>query len=321
MKFVPPFLAKKTVAGAVVGLSALSATWAGAAHAEPAQDTVAGFTELSQQVQELAESMNSARLDLDKKLELLSEADTKHAEDLAALDAAKAQLATHQGAADKLAAAVYMGGRADGLSAILTATSPKSLIDTLDIQRVMATGMSEHMQSFRRVNQEARTIEAASAESAAGAKAATDAAVALRADLQRKQSELQTKIAAAQARYAVLPSAQQDALTALPVSVMAALGPIGPIPTVGMTGLVPNARGLAAYIMATYPGVQSIGGVRADSRPDHPSGHALDIMIGSNVGLGDAINADLQSQAAGFGIAYTMWRVASHFDHVHVTVS
>ena len=321
MKFAPPLMAKKTVAGAIVGLTALSAAWGGAAHADPAQDAVAEFNELSQQVEQLAGTMNSARLDLDKKLQLLSEADKKHADDLAALDAAKAQLATHQGAADKLAAAVYMGGRTDGLSAILTAASPKSLIDTLDIQRVMATGMSEQMQSFRRVNQEAQTIEAASAKSAADAKAAADAAVAVRADLQNKQSELQTQIAAVNARYAMLPPAQQDALPALPVSVMAALGPVGPIPTVGMPGLVPNARGLAAYIMATYPGVQSIGGVRADSLPDHPSGHALDIMIGSDMGLGDAINADLRSQAARFGVAYTMWRVAAHFDHVHVTVS
>ena len=93
------------------------------------------------------------------------------------------------------------------------------------------------------------------------------------------------------------------------------------VPTVGMGGLVPNARALADYIMSTYPGVQSIGGVRADSRPDHPSGRALDIMIGSDMGLGDAINADIQSQAGRFGVEYTMWRVANHFNHVHVTVS
>lgn len=55
---------------------------------------------------------------------------------------------------------------------------------------------------------------------------------------------------------------------ALPTSVVSALGPIGNIPTVGMGGLVPNAPGLAAYIMATYPGVQSIGGVRSDALPD-----------------------------------------------------
>lgn len=93
------------------------------------------------------------------------------------------------------------------------------------------------------------------------------------------------------------------------------------VPTVGMSGLSPNAWNLAQYIMANYPGVQSIGGVRADSRPDHPSGHALDIMIGSDMGLGDAIAADVQSQSGRFGVVYTMWRVADHFNHVHVTVS
>ena len=76
-----------------------------------------------------------------------------------------------------------------------------------------------------------------------------------------------------------------------------------------------------AYIIATYPGVQSIGGARADPLPDHPSGRAIDIMTGSDVSLGDAINADVQSQAGRFGVTYTMWRVSAHFDHIHVTVS
>jgi hypothetical protein len=88
-----------------------------------------------------------------------------------------------------------------------------------------------------------------------------------------------------------------------------------------MNGLSPNASNLAQYVLAAYPGVQSIGGVRADSLPDHPSGHALDIMIGSNMSLGDAINSDILSQAGRFGVRYTMWRVPSHFNHVHVTVS
>ena len=107
----------------------------------------------------------------------------------------------------------------------------------------------------------------------------------------------------------VSPAAQQAAFSG------------GAVPTVGMGGLVPNARALAAYIIDAYPGVQSIGGVRADPLPDHPSGHAIDIMIGSDMGLGDAINADVQNHAARFGVAYTLWRVADHFNHVHVTVS
>ena len=308
---------RRTIVGGFVVLTVLSGAWGGAASADPAQDQVTNFSELARQSEQQAQSMNAARLDLDKKLQLLSEVDRQHTEDLAALEAAKVALAPHQDAVNRLAAAVYMGGRTDGLNAILTAPSPQTLIDTLDVQRVMATGMFADLEGFRRVSDEAQNLEAASAKSEAETKAAVDEAVALRADLQKKQSELQTQIAAARVRYALLPS---DERAALPASVVAALGPIGNIPTVGMSGLVPNARSLAAYIMAAYPGVQSIGGVRSDPLPDHPSGHAIDIMIGSNMGLGDAINADVQSHAAEFGVSYTMWRVAHHFNHVHVTV-
>ena len=313
MKFHPPFVARssvyKPVLGAIVGLTVLSAAWGSTAYADPAQDNVANFNELSRQAEQLIETVQAAQLDFDKKLQLQGAADTTHAEDLAALDAAKAQLAPRQAAVDKLAAAVYVGGRADGAYAILTAASPQSFIDKLAIQRVMATTMSEQLQSLRQVEQQAQAIEAASAKSAASARAAADAAAAVRADLQKKQSEMQTQVALVKTRYGLLSPAEQ-----------ALLGPGAAIPTVGMGGLVPNARSLAAYIISTYPGVQSIGGVRADALPDHPSGHAIDIMIGSDMGLGDAINADVQSQAGRFGVAYTMWRVANHFNHVHVTV-
>lgn len=300
----------KPVVGVIAGLTALSVAWGGSAFADPAQDNVASFNELSRQAEQLLETVQAAQLDLDKKLQLQSEADKKHAEDLAALDAAEAQLAPRQAAVNKLAEAVYTGGRTEGFYAILTAASPQSFIDKLAIQRTMVTTTSEQLQSFRDAEQDALTIEAASAKSAADAKAAADAAAAVRADLQKQQSQLQTQVAVVKASYAVLTPAMQ-----------AALGPGAAIPTVGMGGLVPNARVLAAYILATYPGVQSIGGVRADALPDHPSGRALDIMIGSDMGLGDAINADIQSQAGRFGVAYTMWRVANHFNHVHITVN
>ena len=318
---VARFVGYRPVVGAIVGLTFLGAVWGGTAYADPEQDNVANFNELSRQAEQLSETMLNAQPDLDKKLQLLGEADRRHSEDLAALQATEAQLGTYQRAVDGFIAAVYMGGRTDGLSAILAATSPTNLIDKLAVRRVVATEMSTQMQGLRRVNQEAQNLEATSANSAAAAKAAVDAAVALRDDMQNKQAELRTRIAAVNASYAMLPPAQQAVLSPPSVEVMAALGPIAPIPTVGTSGLVPSARNLLTYIMATYPGVKSIGGVRADALPDHPSGRALDIMIGSDMGLGDAINADLQNQAARFGIAYTMWRVASHFDHVHVTVS
>ena len=255
--------------------------WAGSAYADPAQDELAKLNELTKQAQQLIENVQAAEQDLDRKLQLQSEAEQRHADDLAELEATKAQLADYQGTVDTAAAAFYVSGRTDSVSAFLTAHSPKSLIDELSFQRAVADQMTEQLRGFREAQRQAATIEAASAESAATAKAA----------------------------YYTLPAAQQ-----------ALLGPGGAVPTVGMNGLVPNARTLAAYIIATYPGVQTIGGVRSDPLPDHPSGHAIDIMIGSDMGLGDVINADVQSQAARFGVKYTMWRVANHFNHVHVTV-
>lgn len=93
------------------------------------------------------------------------------------------------------------------------------------------------------------------------------------------------------------------------------------VPLIGGSGLCPNARNLAAYIQATYPAVSSIGGVRADALPDHPSGHALDIMVGGNTALGNRIAADIRNQSGRFGVRYMLWQTTAHYDHVHVTVS
>ena len=88
---------------------------------------------------------------------------------------------------------------------------------------------------------------------------------------------------------------------------------------IGTAGLRANAANLAQYIANTYPGVQSIGGVRPDPLPDHPSGRAIDIMV-SNMGLGDTIAADIRSQAGRFNVSYILWRVPDHYSHIHVSV-
>lgn len=96
--------------------------------------------------------------------------------------------------------------------------------------------------------------------------------------------------------------------------------PATAVPLIGGSGLTPNAAALASYIRTSYPSVTSIGGVRHDPLPDHPSGRAIDIMV-PNMGLGDAIAADIRSQSGRFNVSYILWRVAQHFDHVHVTVN
>ena len=93
------------------------------------------------------------------------------------------------------------------------------------------------------------------------------------------------------------------------------------VPIVGGGGLTPNAWALANYIQANYPGVQSIGGVRSDPYPDHPSGRAIDVMVGGNTALGNQIYADIMGNPGRFGISYALWQTAGHGDHIHFTVA
>jgi cell wall-associated NlpC family hydrolase len=189
---------------------------AGHVQADPADDALAKLNELSRQAEQTTEAMHSAQLDLNNKLAVQHAAEAKHVADVAAVESAKSQLATFQGSVDKLAAAQYMGGRTDGLDAMLTASSPQGLIDQLAVQRVMASEMSAQMKSYRDIGQQAAVAEQASAKSAADAKTAAEQAAAVRADLQSKQSKLQVQIAVVKSQYEVLTPAQRDALAALP---------------------------------------------------------------------------------------------------------
>jgi peptidoglycan DL-endopeptidase CwlO len=189
---------------------------AGHVQADPADDALAKLNELSRQAEQTTEAMHSAQLDLNNKLAAQQAAEEKHAVDSAAAESAKSQLATFQSSVDKLAAAQYMGGRTDGLDAMLTATSPQGLIDQLAVQRVMASEMSAQMKSYRDIGQEAALAEDASARSAAEAKTAAEQAAAVRADLQSKQSKLQVQIAVVKSQFQALTPNQREALAAMP---------------------------------------------------------------------------------------------------------
>jgi cell wall-associated NlpC family hydrolase len=189
---------------------------AGHVQADPADDALAKLNELSRQAEQTTESMHSAQLDLNNKLAVQQAADAKHTADAAAVESTKSQLATFQSSVDKLAAAQYMGGRTDGMDAMLTATSPQGLIDQLAVQRVMAAEMSAQMKSYRDIGQQAALAEEASANSAAEAKTAAEQAAAVRADLQSKQSRLQLQIAVVKGQYLALTPNQREALAAMP---------------------------------------------------------------------------------------------------------
>jgi cell wall-associated NlpC family hydrolase len=207
---------RRPVIGAIAGLMVFAGALAGSVQADPAADALAKLNELSRQAEETTEAMHSAQLDLKDKVAAQQSADAQHAADMAAVDSAKAQLATFQSSVNRVAAAQYMGGRTDGLDAMLTASSPQGLIDQLAVQRVMATEMSVQMRNFQTTSAQAASAETASAKSAADAKTAAEQAAAVRADLQSKQSKLQVQIAVVKSQYTALTPAQREALAALP---------------------------------------------------------------------------------------------------------
>ncbi len=222
--------------------------------ADPADDAVAKLNELSRQAEQTTEAMHAAQLDLDKKVAAAKAADTKHEAAAAAAEVAQADLATYQTSVDKIAAAQYMGGRTDGIDAILTADSPQGLIDQLSVQRVMAGEMAAQMANFHSASDSATKAEADSAKLAAESKTAAEQAAAVRADLQSKQSKLQVQIAIVKSRYSALTPSQRQALAALPPAPAAppvpapdALPPApGDDPAINAAGPNPPAEGLPA---------------------------------------------------------------------------
>jgi uncharacterized protein YgiM (DUF1202 family) len=112
-------------------------------------------------------------------------------------------------------------------------------------------------------------------------------------------------------------------------------------------GLQPNAIRLHRAVRQTFPQITTIGGVRPDPYPDHPSGHALDLMMpgypsASAHALGDQVAAWARTNARQLGIKYVIWdqhiwniqrdaegwrymadrgsASANHKNHVHITV-
>jgi cell wall-associated NlpC family hydrolase len=184
--------------------------------ADPADDALAKLNELSRQAEQTTEEMHTAQLDLDKKVAAQKIADQKHNADLAAADSARSQLATYQSMVDKLAAAMYMGGHTDTLSAMLTADSPQHLIDQMSAQEAVASEMAVQMASYRTLSQKSAAAEAESKKSADTARIAAEQAAAVRADVQAKQSRLQTQIAVVKTQYLALTPQQRTVLGAPP---------------------------------------------------------------------------------------------------------
>jgi hypothetical protein len=358
------------VGGLAAGIIVLAASIAGDVKADPAADALAKLDELSRQALQSREAVTLAQRDVDAKLAAQTAAEDRYRADLVALDAANSQLAPHQAAADRVAGMTYVSGRTGQWAAVLTAGSPQQLIDQLSLQRSVAAVTADQLKAFLTARERAVEAARASEASAADARAAAGRSAAVRAELQRKLSELLRQIAAAEAQYAALTPRQRalvDNAAAPPPPAQGLPTPFDP-PIVAMPGQAPgevvpppaaaraditealpvgvaNEAGLQANTVVAaravsqrFPQIADIDGVRPDSKPWHPSGLAIDIMIPNSespegIALGDEILAFAMANAASFGLQDVIWRGTyytpagpqgsgyGHYDHVHITTT
>ena len=92
-------------------------------------------------------------------------------------------------------------------------------------------------------------------------------------------------------------------------------------------------------VSAAFPEIRTMIGVRPDSKPWHPNGLALDIMIpnpgsAAGIALGNAIRDYAMRNADRFGVQDVIWQGTyytpangpsgsgyGHYDHVHITTT
>lgn len=341
---------RRTALGAAAAVAVFAASLSDA-QADPQADALAKLDELSSQAVQSREAVTVAQREADAKLAAQTAAEARHRADAEALSRANAELAPYQAAVNQIAAMEYMSGRQGQMAAALTAASPQQLIDRLSLQQVVAATTAGQMTAYRATRERAAAAAGASEESAAAARAAADQASAVRTELQAKLSELLRQIAAAEAQYAALSPQQQAVIDSAPPAVAAMPGlPPGdvappaqipealPVGVASEAGLQPNAVLAARAVSHQFPQIADIDGVRPDSKPWHPSGLAIDIMIPNpespeGIALGDQILAYAMSNAARFGLQDVIWRGSyytpagpqasgyGHYDHVHITVT
>jgi hypothetical protein len=155
--------------------------------------------------------------------------------------------------------------------------------------------------------------------------------------LAQQQAAAEAAAQASVAAAAAPPQAAEPvvAATAVPVTVVAHIS--------NSSGNVrPQAQAAANAVVADVPGADgiTIGGTRASATDPggHPSGLALDYMVGTDDGLGDAIAQYQIEHWDELGVEYVIWQqrmlssptgswqpmedrgstTANHYDHVHV---
>ncbi len=117
-----------------------------------------------------------------------------------------------------------------------------------------------------------------------------------------------------------LAQAEERARTAQEQAESSLAPPIGVSCASSGFGGVASHVAQAGHLLEEMFGVEDVIGVA--SRPgnptsDHPRGYALDFMVDRSTG--DALAAYAEENSEALGVSYVLWRVADHYDHVHIS--
>lgn len=136
-------------------------------------------------------------------------------------------------------------------------------------------------------------------------------------------------------------TAKPSSTTPVPAAAPGGVGPIDPAYAAAAARIGLRGNAIAVYsAVRTQFGITNIGGYRAGDM-DHGTGHAVDVMVGSNSALGDAVAAYVLANRGAFNVKYIIWKqriwlpelgywrpmsdrgsiTANHYDHVHISVN
>ncbi|TQM25946.1 NlpC/P60 family protein [Nocardia bhagyanarayanae] len=181
-----------------------------------ASEAVQRMIDLSRQSEQLNQQALSAQDELDAKLAVQEEADAKLAATTQVADAARAEVRKFQPVIDRTAIATYQGARTNRMYAVLVSDSPQQLLDQMSTLDVLSAQTADQLKEFKKATDAAESAESAARAAADAARGAAEKADQVRADLERKRSELGGAIAQVIEAWSSLSVKDRSALAGSP---------------------------------------------------------------------------------------------------------
>ncbi|MDX8028801.1 C40 family peptidase [Lentzea sp. BCCO 10_0856] len=189
--------ARTTALAAVVAATVVSMP---SAHAQPANDALQAYTDLTREAEKLSQDHLKAQGDLSRANAIV----------IAATDAEKKALAEseqYRGQVDVLTEASFEGARLNNLSAFLTSTSQQDFLERMQAMNIIATDQNaavDRMNATLTAAQKART----------DATTAATAAEKFATDVSTRKVAMDQQVTAARTKYQSLSAPQKQTLAA-----------------------------------------------------------------------------------------------------------